>query len=366
MSELSFFKPKYNKGSALLAGVVFLLGAVVVPGSFLLSGQTEQVSARNPGENMELALLAPESSPVLSSGSTEERLVVVDDHALGRIGNNYTGGVVYETEDYEFADPTIYIVKKGDTLSSVAELFDVSVDTVRLANDIPKGKGVVVGETLIILPVSGGTHKVVKGDSILSIAKKYNADVDEILSFNDLEDSSKIKIGDELIIPGADDEMMKNLSKPKTSTVTKKESAGLAGIVKKKSSGVRLDGFFIRPITPGVGRLSQNIHGNNGIDIASPIGTPIRASADGVVVVSKFREGNPWFGGFGNFVVIEHSGGVKTLSAHMSAVNVSVGQSVSQGDVIGKVGNTGRSTGPHIHFEVWGAFNPGSDGSWAN
>jgi murein DD-endopeptidase MepM/ murein hydrolase activator NlpD len=365
MRDFSFFGPKYNKGSALLVSVVFLLGAVIVPSSFLFSGHTEEVSARSSGSGSELALLEPESSPVLSSGGTEERLVVVDDHALGRIGNNYTGGVIYETGETEFSDPTIYIVKKGDTISSIAELFDVSVDTVRLANDIPKGKGVTVGETLIILPVSGGTHKVAKGDSLLSIAKKYNADVDEILRFNDLSDASKIRIGDELIIPGADDEMMKNLSKPKTSVTGKKESAGIASI-KKRGGGVRLEGFFIRPITPGVGRLSQNVHGNNGIDIAAPTGTPIRASADGVVVVSKFREGNPWFGGFGNFVVIEHANGVKTLSAHMSAVNVSVGQTVSQGEIIGKVGNTGRSTGPHIHFEVWGAFNPGIDGSWAN
>ncbi|MBP6879823.1 MAG: M23 family metallopeptidase [Candidatus Pacebacteria bacterium] len=365
MSNLSFLKPKYNKGSALVAGVIFLVGAVVVPGSFILSGQTEKVNARNSGESGELALLEPVTSPVLSSGNIEERLVVVDDHALGRIGNNYTGGVIYEVGETEFAEPTIYIVKKGDTISSIAELFDVSVDTVRLANDIPKGKGVTVGESLFILPVSGGTHKVVKGDSILSIAKKYGADVDEILRFNDLADSSKIKIGDSLIIPGADEEMMKTLSKPKT-VIVKKESSGVAGIAKRKSSGTRLEGFFIRPLTPGIGRLSQNIHGNNGVDIAAPVGTPIRASADGVVLISKFREGNPWFGGFGNFVVIEHANGVKTLSAHMSAVNVSVGQNVSQGEVIGKVGNTGRSTGPHIHFEVWGAFNPGSDGSWAN
>ena len=96
MSNLSFLKPKYNKGSALVAGVIFLVGAVVVPGSFILSGQTEKVNARNSGESGELALLEPVTSPVLSSGNIEERLVVVDDHALGRIGNNYTGGVIYE------------------------------------------------------------------------------------------------------------------------------------------------------------------------------------------------------------------------------------------------------------------------------
>mgnify|MGYP000491117526 CR=1 FL=1 len=365
MAKVLISKPKYNKGSILLVGGAVLSTLVLVPAYIFSSIETDKVSAENSKNSTEIALLEPVSSPVLSPINMEERIVMVDDHALAKVGNNYTGGVVYEAEDYESFDPAIYIVKKGDTISSIAELFDVSVDTIRLANDIPKGKGVTVGETLVILPVSGGKHKVAKGDTISSIAKKYNAEVSEILRFNDLSDASKIKIGDELIIPGADDDMMKAASKPKTTVSSKKESAGIASI-KKRGGGVRLEGFFIRPVAPGTGRLSQNIHGNNGVDIAAPVGTPIRAAADGVVVVSKFKEGNPWFGGFGNFVVIEHSNGVKTLSAHMSAVNVSVGQSVSQGDIIGKIGSTGRSTGPHIHFEVWGAFNPGSDGSWAN
>lgn len=109
----------------------------------------------------------------------------------------------------------------------------------------------------------------------------------------------------------------------------------------------------MRPLRGGV--KSQGIHGYNGIDIAAPVGTPILASADGAVILARTSGYN---GGYGLYVVIKHNNGTQTLYAHMSRVNVSVGQTVTQGEVIGAVGNTGRSTGPHIHFEVRGARNP--------
>ncbi len=97
------------------------------------------------------------------------------------------------------------------------------------------------------------------------------------------------------------------------------------------------------------------MHGNNGVDIAAPLGTPVVASAGGTVIIAR---SSGWNGGYGLYVVISHSNGTQTLYAHLSSVNVSVGDSVSKGQVIGKVGNTGKSTGPHLHFEVRGARNP--------
>ena len=109
----------------------------------------------------------------------------------------------------------------------------------------------------------------------------------------------------------------------------------------------------MRPIVGG--RKSQGIHGYNAVDLAAPTGTPIIASASGKVIIARSSGYN---GGYGLYVVISHPNGTQTLYAHMSKVNVSVGRFVERGEIIGAVGNTGKSTGPHLHFEVRGARNP--------
>jgi len=96
------------------------------------------------------------------------------------------------------------------------------------------------------------------------------------------------------------------------------------------------------------------------VDLAIKTGTPIRASAAGKVTLAR----NGYNGGYGNLVVISHPNGTETLYAHQSKIATTTGVQVYQGEVIGYVGSTGRSTGPHLHFEVHGARNPGVDGSW--
>lgn len=112
-------------------------------------------------------------------------------------------------------------------------------------------------------------------------------------------------------------------------------------------------GFFMRPVVGG--KRTQGIHGYNGVDIASTLGTPILASADGEVIISR---SSGWNGGYGTYVVIRHSNGTQTLYAHNSSNAVSVGDSVKQGQVIGYMGRTGKATGVHLHFEIRGAKNP--------
>jgi murein DD-endopeptidase MepM/ murein hydrolase activator NlpD len=109
----------------------------------------------------------------------------------------------------------------------------------------------------------------------------------------------------------------------------------------------------MRPVAGG--KKTQGIHGYNGIDIGAPVGTPIYASADGEVIIS--RSGG-WNGGYGNYVVIRHSNGTQTLYSHNSKNAVAVGDTVKQGDIIGFIGATGKATGPHLHFEIRGAKNP--------
>ena len=100
---------------------------------------------------------------------------------------------------------------------------------------------------------------------------------------------------------------------------------------------------------------TQGVHGYNAIDLAAAVGTAIKAAGSGEVIVSK---SSGWNGGYGNYIVIRHANGVQTLYAHLSRNDVGVGASVSVGQVIGGMGNTGRSTGSHLHFEVRGARNP--------
>lgn len=267
---------------------------------------------------------------------------IVQDEGALLSASGPTGGVAEMTDlQAETAAGVIstYIVENGDTIASIATKYGISSNTILWANQLTKKSKLKVGQTLVILPISSVKHKVVKGDTIEKIAKKYNGDVDEIISYNGLEDG-KLVIGETVIIP--DGEMPVAVVTPKT---TKGKTS--------KYSGPEVAGYFIHP-APGT-RRSQGLHGHNGIDMAGAVGTPIRAAAGGTVIVASV---GGWGGGYGSYVVIKHNNGTQTLYGHLSRVSVRVGQSVSRGETIGLLGNTGRSTGPHLHFEVRGAKNP--------
>ncbi len=233
---------------------------------------------------------------------------------------------------------SLYIVREGDTLSQIAQMYGVTENTIRWANEISLRGTIRPGQELLILPINGVQHTVVRGDTIASLAKKYNADEDEIRIFNGLAADDTISIGDALTIPGG----QVNTPTP-ARTVASAPSGG-------SSAG---SGYYVHPL-PGAIR-TQGLHGYNAVDYGAPVGTPIRAAAAGRVIVS--RQGG-WNGGYGNYVVIEHPNGTQTLYAHNHVNYVSVGEQVIQGQTIATVGNTGRSTGPHLHFEVRGARNP--------
>lgn len=253
------------------------------------------------------------------------------------------------TADIESSTPadriSVYVVRPGDTLSEIANMFDVSVNTIIWANNLSGPGSVRVGDTLIILPISGIKREIVKGDTLASIAKKYSADANEIAQFNGLDPASPLAVGSTIIIPGAD----VSAPAPKTTPKPKKSirEPNLGG------GGAALPGYFSNPL-PGA-RVTQSIHGWNGIDLGAARGTPIYAAAGGTVIIAR---GSGWNGGYGNYVVISHGNGTQTLYSHMSSAIVSSGQSVTNGQVIGYVGNTGLSTGAHLHFEVRGAANP--------
>ncbi len=251
-------------------------------------------------------------------------------------------GTMADINDLPSGDQiSIYVVRPGDTLGDIAQMFNVSVNTIIWANDLSRGKTIKVGDTLLILPVTGISHTVVKDETLQSLAAKYKGDVDEIVRFNGLEADTTLTVGDTVIIPDGEETAVAPL--PGQKPPTRVRGAGAP----------EYRGYYLRPLVGGV--KTQGLHGYNGVDLAAPTGTPIMASAAGTVIVSR---SGAWNGGYGNYIVISHPNGTQTLYAHNSKNLVAVGETVSQGEVIGLIGSTGRSTGPHVHFEIRGAKNP--------
>lgn len=204
------------------------------------------------------------------------------------------------------------------------------MNTLLWTNHISKNTNLTVGQTLVILPVSGILHIVKSGDTISEISKTYKANIDDVVSFNDLTNEGDIFIGDILIIPGG---VMPQKVAP---SVVQTQLA---------------DSFFIYPAE---GTITQGLHFYNAIDLANKCGTPIYAAASGVVQRARYG----WNYGGGNQVTILHSGGVVTYYGHLLSMSVKPGDQVNLGDRIGLMGETGKATGCHIHFQVIGAKNP--------
>ncbi|MDP3795308.1 MAG: M23 family metallopeptidase [bacterium] len=238
----------------------------------------------------------------------------------------------------ERSEIVTYVVESGDNASSIAAQFGITVPTLLSANNLTERSVLKIGSELIILPVSGVQHKVRSGETIATIAKKYQANIEEIIDFNDLPESGDIFVGDTIIIPGG--------------KVPPPPPPARPGSYPRVTQPQVASGFFL---VPASGRNFGRLHSFNGVDIASSCGTPIVAAAAGTVVVA---DASGWNGGYGLYVRIRHANGVETLYGHLKTVLTTAGSMVGQGDLIGYMGTTGRSTGCHVHFEVRGARNP--------
>ena len=233
-----------------------------------------------------------------------------------------------------------YSVRVGDTISSIAQYFGISVNTILWENNLTAKSYIKPGNKLRILPTSGVSHTVAKGENLASIAKKYDVEANEILAVNNLANANQIRIGEELIIPGARrvvDQAVATTRRPRS----------LAEIITGQGeAAVPVAGAKMN--WPVQGRITQYYSWrHNGLDIANKIGTPIYAAEAGTVVEAAWNAG-----GYGYYIVIDHGGGKKTRYGHLSKFACSVGDEVAKGENIGFVGSTGRSTGPHLHFEV--------------
>ena len=228
-----------------------------------------------------------------------------------------------------------YRVQAGDTVSGIAEKFEIRPETIMWANaqleDDPDL--LTIGEELTILPVNGVYHTVGKGDTLESIARKHSADVSAILSFelNGLNPGDALAVGQGLIVPGG--------RKP----IVQKQVRAYSGAI--PSSAARGTGNFGWPVSGAITQKFWAFH--QGIDVGAPIGTPVTAADSGFVIFAGMDTT-----GFGKMILIDHGNSFTTLYGHLDRFTVGVGDSVRKGQLIGRVGNTGRSTGPHLDFRI--------------
>lgn len=236
-----------------------------------------------------------------------------------------------------------YEVKSGDTVSTIAEKFGISQDSVNWANNFDSALLIKPGQKIKILPVSGVSHTVVSGDTLESVAKKYSAESQAILDFpfNDIGDDFKLKIGQILIVPDG---------VPPKAPITSPRSLPKPQYLAQGPSSPTFSApggaSFVWPTSGGITQSFAWYH--PGIDIANKGAPAVAAAEGGQIMVAGWPDN--W--GYGNRVVIDHGNGYHTTYAHLSNIYVTSGQTISRGQIIGRMGTTGRSTGTHLHFEI--------------
>jgi murein DD-endopeptidase MepM/ murein hydrolase activator NlpD len=226
-----------------------------------------------------------------------------------------------------------YTIQLGDTLSSVAQRFGLNMDSLVSFNGIQDARALRAGTVLAVPNSNGLKYRVRRGDSLGGIAKRFGIEFNGLLDWNSLE-TSVIRPGQELFIPGA------RLSEHELNRVFGRLFIFPTRGRLSSRFGVRGD-----PIT-GVSRF------HNGIDLANSIGTPVMATMSGKVSMLGF---NP---NFGRYIILSHPEGFQTLYGHLDSFLVRKGQRVKQGELIGLMGNSGYSTGSHLHFSIFNRGEP--------
>ncbi len=234
---------------------------------------------------------------------------------------------------------TEYIVQEGDVISTIAEKFNLKINTILWANKLNVNDMIRPGDKLLILPVDGVLHQVKKADTLSKIAKYYDADAEKIQEFNALADEKDLIVGEYLIIPnGKIPPPLPPAPKPRSRLAAPRDilkippsKTGAAGMIWPTSGKVITQYFTWRHV---------------GLDIDGDYTSPIYAAESGTV---KYVG---WGRGYGNQIVISHGNGTETRYAHLSKFFVEQGDVVTKGQAIGMMGSTGWSTGTHLHFEV--------------
>ncbi len=244
------------------------------------------------------------------------------------------GGPTPSDEGVTLAPQIIeYAVQPGETIEQIAARFGVSLEALvgSNANALDSLDSVAPGTVLKIVQ-NGVLHSVKRGQTLTDIARTYEISLAQILQANRLEARKYIYPGEEFFIPGA-------TSSP--AFIYLKMAGG-----KKNLFAWPVRGVITSKFGPRIHPISGEPDFHQGIDIEVPEGTDVYASCPGRVLVAGRHSG------YGLYVVLEHSNGYRTLYGHLSEIGVYRGQFVEGGQRIARSGNTGNSTGPHLHFEI--------------
>lgn len=250
-----------------------------------------------------------------------------------------------------------YTVQSGDTLSTIAHSFGLTSKTLLWANGLSNADFIKPGQVLKIPPEEGYLYTVQKGDTLAGIVNKYGGTQDGIMAANQLATADAIQPGTDIIIPGGQPPAPPTPAPTGRQTILNQVFTGNTGSPSSAPPSVPATGArFAWPTTDH--RINQYFRGayHTGVDIGGHIGNPIYAAASGRVIYAAYDNS-----GYGLHVVIDHGNGYSTLYAHASKIFVGVGDRVTQGQTIALIGVTGRSTGPHLHFEIrvgGGFLNP--------
>ncbi len=290
-----------------------------------LPGSPELAQAHNNGEKTLQRAVVPFSS---TQQEAAQSVTTANDIST----------VVEEITAPQAPEIRTYVVRPGDTVLGIAAKFGLRPETIQWANPTLESNPDLlrVGDRLVILPVDGALHVVQPGDTLSSIATKYKVETQAIADYplNGLESiNTPLSVGMQLVIPHG--------IKP---YIPRRVVAynGPAPQGATKGSGV-----FVWPTS---GTITQPFWGGHrALDIGAWTGTPVKAADSGYVIAAR---AGGWNSGYGTMVMIDHGNGFVSLYGHMNSIYVRQGESVAKGQQIGTVGNTGRSTGPHLHFEI--------------
>jgi lipoprotein NlpD len=182
-------------------------------------------------------------------------------------------------------------------------------------------------------------HRVRPGENLYRISKAYAVPAKRLAEVNHLSDPSRLEVGQRLLIPGARREVPVDIVTPRATSLR----------APQRDESLRGTLTFAWPVTGGTltsgfGQRGHSFH--DGIDISAPAGTPVHAAGDGEVIYSDVLRG------YGNVIIVRHSEGFATVYAHNQRNQAHEGQRVRRGEVIGSVGESGRTTGANLHFEV--------------
>jgi len=259
------------------------------------------------------------------------------------------------------AAPRDHTVAPGETLWRISQDAGIGVDALRAANHLTLGALLHAGQVLMVPPVdpwstkAGQTHEVAPGETLWGISRAAGLRVETLAAANHLTLDALLHPGQTLVVPSQD------ISASAASVVRRSGSRGAAPAADSGLSGAPLSlppGVDFRSLgQPSAGMITSRfgwrthpIFGtrefHTGVDIANHVGTPIRSAEAGMV---RFVG---WMSGYGRLVIVTHGNGLETSYSHLSSMLVRLGQRVIRGQVLGLMGSTGWSTGPHLFFEV--------------